>query len=161
MSTDYQNQSDPWRNEGPKFRAVAVVVLLIFSGFVFYDGKQSYTRYLKRCVDDSERPDCALWAGKPKPAPDQWAFLEQENGKWAIQLAPVNAEAANENLNRLMQAGIKPRLFIFPWGTKTTLKYLQIGRFVNKKDALAAGNQLKEKGFLQNFSVSTYKPASN
>jgi hypothetical protein len=161
MSTDYENQSDPWRDDAQKFRAVAVIVLLIFAGFIFYDGKQSYSRYLKRCVEDSERLDCAFWTGKAKSTPDQWAFLEQGNGKWAIQLELMKAETANENLNRLLQTGIKPRLFTLPWGTKTTLKYLQIGRFPSKKDALAAGNQLKEKGFLQNFTVTTYRPASN
>lgn len=160
MSTGYQSQSDPWRDEGQKFRAVAVIVLLIFAGFIFYDGKQSYLRYIKRCVEDSQRPDCALWGAKPTPTPDAWAFLEHANGKWAIQLEVMKVETANENSNRLMQAGIKSRLIRFTWGKKH-LNNLQIGRFLTKKDAVAAGNQLKEKGFLQSFTVSSYQPASN
>jgi hypothetical protein len=164
MSNSHKVQSgstDPWKDEGQIFRAVAVLALLIFGGFVFYDGPQFRARYLKRCEDTSDRPECAfLNASKPKPRPDLGIVMDQESGKWAIQLDAADEKTANENSARLWTAGANPRLIKITGHKKAVFYYLQLGRFKTRKEALDAGAQLRTKGLLESFAISEYRSTS-
>lgn len=155
-------QSDPWKNEGQVFRAIAVVVLLSFGGFVAYDGRQFYARYIKRCEGAADRPECKFSnISKPKPRPDLGIVLDQAGGKWAIQLEATDEKTARENSTRLWEAGAEPRLIKINGRRKVAFYYLQLGRFKTQKEALDAGAQLRTRGLLQSFTVSGHKPATN
>ncbi|HXD30143.1 MAG TPA: SPOR domain-containing protein [Pyrinomonadaceae bacterium] len=164
MSNNPKGQSgpiDPWKDEGQIFRAVAVLALLFFGGFVFYDGPQFHAKYLKRCADSYDRPECAfLDAPKPKLRPDLGIVMDHESGKWAIQLDAADEKTANENSARLWAAGANPRLIKIIGRKKAVFYYLQLGRFKTRKDALDAGAQLRTKGLLQSFALSEYRSAS-
>ena len=153
--------ADPWKHEGQIFRSVGLIVLLVFGGFAFYDGRQFHARYIARCEQDSNRPECSyLTAAKPKPSPELGIVMDQENGKWAIQLEAADEKTANENVARLWAAGANPRLIKVTGRKKAFFYFLQLGRFKTRKDALDAGAQLRTKGLLQNFVISDYR-ASN
>src|SRR5258708_6863153 len=114
MSTSRAPQSrpsDPWKEAGSRFQVVAGLVLLLFGGFAFYDGREFHARYLKRCENTPNRPECAfLNTAKPKPRPDLGIVMDQGSGKWAIQLDLADEKTANENSARLWAAGANPRL---------------------------------------------------
>lgn len=149
---------DPWRDEGQIFRAVGVVVLIIFVGFVVYDGRQSYVRYMKRCVQTPERPDCKFSrVAKPMPTPEPW-ILDQGSGKWAIQLEAMDEKTANDNVRRLKEAGVTPRVIKINGRKRVVLHYLQLGRFKTQKAARETAGQLRAKGLLKSFTVSPYRP---
>jgi cell division protein FtsN len=150
--------ADPWKDEGQIFRAVGLLVLLVFGGFAVYDGRQFHARYIARCEQDSNRPECSyLISAKPKPRPDLGIVMDQESGKWAIQLEAADEKTANENAARLWAAGANPRLIKVTGRKKAIFYFLQLGRFKTRKDALDAGAQLRTKGLLQNFVISDYR----
>lgn len=164
MNASQNTQSPPvdvWNDDVQIFRAVAVVVLLLFIGFAIYDGRQFHARYLARCEENFNRPECSfLGTAKPKPRPNLGIVLDQESGKWAIQLDLADEKTATENSSRLWAAGANPRLIKITGRKKTILYYLQLGRFKTRKDALEAGAQLRSKGLLQTFTINEYRPAS-
>lgn len=152
---------DPWKDEGQIFRAVGVIVLLVFGFFAFYDGRHFHARYIARCEQDSNRPECSyLTAAKPKPRPDLGIVMDQESGKWAIQLEAADEKTANENSARLWAAGANPRLIKTTGRKKAVFYFLQLGKFKTRKEALDAGAQLRTKGLLQSFVITGYR-ASN
>ncbi|MDX6498658.1 MAG: hypothetical protein QOG23_1918 [Blastocatellia bacterium] len=145
-----------------RFQVVTLLVLLLFGGFAVYDSRGFYARYLKRCEDMPNRPECSfLNAAKPKPRPDLGVVMDHGSGKWAIQLELVDEKTANENSARLWSAGAEPRLIRVIGRKKAVFYYIQLGRFKTRKDAVEAGAQLKTRGLLQSFAISEYQAASN
>ena len=162
MSTNTYSHTDPWREEQQVFRVVAIVVLLVFGGFVLYDGRRVYQRHLDRCLTSPELPECRfLRIAKPKPRPELGIVLDHDSGKWAIQLEAMDQKTVNENSSRLTQAGANSRVIKSISRKKTTFYYLQLGRFKTQKEAVEAGNQLKARDFVKSFTVGPYRSASN
>ena len=161
MSNQAYEQGNPWRDEGHVFRAVGVIVLLIFSAFVFYDARIFYQKHVTRCRETPDRPECSfLNIPTAKPAPELGIVLDQGSGKWAIQLEAMDQETANQNLIRLKEAGASARLIKTSGRKNRVFYYLQLGRFKTQKDANEAGRQLKDRGLVTSFTVNSYRPAS-
>lgn len=155
-------QGNPWRDESHVFRAVGVIVLLIFAGFVFYDGPRFYQKHVTRCQQAPDSPECSFVnIARPKPPPELGIVLDQGSGKWAIQLEMMDQQTANQNLLRLAEAGASARLIKTAGRKKKVFYYLQLGRFKTQKDALEAGRQLKARNLVTDFTVSSYRSASN
>ena len=143
------------------FRAVGFVVLLIFSGFVLYDVRIFYNKHVTRCRQAPGLPECRfLNIAKPKPTPELGIVLDQGTGKWAIQLEAMDEGTANTNLQRLGEAGATARLIKTTGRKKRALYYLQLGRFKTQKDANEAGRELKARGLVTSFIVTSYRSAS-
>lgn len=154
-------QGDPWRDENQVFRAAGVIVLLIFSGFVFYDARIFYQKHVTRCRQAPELPECSfLNVSRPQPTPELGVVLDHGSGRWAIQLEAMNQEAATQTLSRLADGGASARLIKTTRRKKKAIYYLQLGRFKTQKDALDAGRQLKARGLLTDFIVTSYRSAS-
>lgn len=160
MSKTYE-RGNPWRDEGQAFRAASFIVLLLFSGFVFYDARNFYQAHVVRCRQEPDRSECRfLNVSGPKPTPELGIVLDQGTGKWAIQLEAMDKETANAHLLRLGDAGATARLIKITGRKKRVFYSLQLGRFKTQKDALDAGGQLKARGLVTNFSVNSYRSAS-
>lgn len=164
MSTDrntYGGSADSSKSGGQRFHVVAAIALLSFGAFAFYDGREFYGRYIRRCEDAPNRPECAfLNAGKVKPRPNLGLVIDQDSGKWALQLEATDENTAKEMSTRLWEAGANPRLIKITGRKKTVFYYVQLGRFKTQKEAIGAGAQLKTKGLLQSFVVAEYRQAS-
>lgn len=153
--------SDPWRNAGPRFQVVAVVTLLSFTIFAFYDSRTFHARYLTRCERDGSRPECSfLNLSKPKSRPDLGIAMDGDSGRWALQLEATEELKAKETAARLWDIGANPRLVKMAGRTKVPSYYVQLGRFRTQKDAFAANAQLKAKGVSFNLVVAEYRSAS-
>lgn len=154
-------QGNPWRDEGRVFRGVGIVVLLIFAGFVLFDGPRFYSKHVVRCRETPSRPECrSLNISNPKPATDLGIVLDQGTGKWAIQLEPMDQQTANQNILRLSEAGATARLIKTTGRKKKVFYYVQLGRFKTQKDANEAGRQLNARGLVNTFTVASYRLAS-
>ncbi len=154
-------QGNPWRNEGQVFRGVGVIVFLIFSGFVIYDGKHFYEKHVARCSNAPDLPECSfLNPPRPSRVPELGIVLDQGTGKWSIQLEAMDQETANQNLQRLSEAGATARLIRNIGRKKKAFYYLQLGRFKTQKDANEAGRQLRDRGLVTSFTVSAYRSAN-
>ena len=162
MSTNQTyEQGNPWRDEGKVFRGVGVVVLVIFAGFVVFDGPRFYHKHVARCRETPSRPECSsLNIDGPKPVPNLGIVLDQGTGKWAIQLEPMDQQTATQNIIRLNEAGATARLIKTTGRKKRVFYYVQLGRFKTQKDANEAGRQLNARGLLSTFTVSSYRLAS-
>jgi cell division septation protein DedD len=155
-------RGDPWRNEGQVFRGAGVIVLIIFSCFVVYDARSFYRKLISRCGQEPNSPECSfLNVSRPKPPPELGIVLDQGTGKWAIQLEAMDQQSANTNLQRLGEAGATARLIKTTDRRKRSIYFLQLGRFKTQKDANEVGRQLKARGLVANFTVSSYRPTSN
>jgi len=162
VSNQAYEQGDPWRDESQVFRAVIVFVLLIFTCFVIYDVRIFYQKYFTRCRQTPDLPECSfLNIPRQKPTPDLGIVLDQGTGKWAIQLEIMDQETANKTLAQLTEAGATARLIKTTGRKKQSFYYLQLGRFKTQKDANEAGRQLKDRGVVTSFTVSSYRSASN
>lgn len=153
--------TDPWQNVGQRFQIVAVLTLLLFGGFAIYDSREFHARYLKRCEESPNRPECTLLnSGKPKPRPDLGIVMDHESGRWALQLEATDEKTASENSARLWSAGANPRLIKIIGRSKVVLYYIQLGRFKTQKEAFGASSQLKAKGLPLNFVIAEYRQQS-
>ena len=162
MSSQAYEQGNPWRDEGQVFRAVVVVVLLIFSAFVLYDARIFYQKHVARCRQAPDLPECSfLNVATPKPPPELGIVLDQGTGKWAIQLEATDQETANRTLAQLTEVGATARLIKITGRKKRVSYYLQLGRFKTQKDANEAGRQLQNRGLVTSFNVRSYRSASN
>jgi len=163
VSTDYtteKNQFNSW-DGGQRFRVVVALALLLFGSFAAYDGQVFYGHYLKRCEEAPTRPECAfLRLAKPKSRPELGITIDNESGRWALQIEAAEEKTANENANRLWSSGANPRLIKVIGRNKTAFYYIQLGRFKSQKEAFGAGSQLKARGLLQDFVVAEFKQAS-
>ena len=158
MTPKTHHQTNPSRNEARIFRAVVFIALLAFGVFVAFDGQRFYARYTSRCVGDPDRAECnSRFGAKPKPQPELGIALDHDRGKWAIQLAALDENTANETASRLREAGANPRLIKTTLWTRESSYYLQLGRFKTQREAVDAGNQLKARGLLKSFAISTYR----
>ena len=152
---------NPWRDEGQVFRAVGVFVLLFFGGFVLYDARSFYQKHVTRCHKSPHLDECKfLNIARPKPFPELGIVLDQGSGKWAIQLEVMDQGTANLNLRRLGEAGATARLIKTTDRKKRNFYYLQLGRFRTQKDANDAGRQLKARGLVTSFTVTSYRSTS-
>jgi len=160
-STERYQQRSPWRDEAQVFRAAGVIVLLIFGVFVFYDRERFHQKHILRCRNAPELPECGFFnIPKPMPPPELGIVLDQGAGNWAIQLEPIDHEAVNKKLRRLAEAGASARLIKTTGRKKRVFYYVQLGKFKTQKDANEAGRQLKTRGLVTSFSVTSYRSAS-
>ncbi len=158
MSKEAYEQGNPWRDERQVFRGVIVIVLIIFGAFVTYDARLFYNKHVNRCSQSPDLPECSfLRVATTKPTPELGIVLDQGTGKWAIQLEAMDQQTANSTLARLTQAGASARLITTTGRKKRVFYYLQLGRFKTQKDANEAGRQLKDRGLVNGFTVSSYR----
>jgi len=154
-------QGNPWRNEGQVFRGVAVVVLLIFSGFVLFDVRIFYEKHVTRCRQTPGLPECKfLNIPQPTSSPELGIVLDYLTGRWAIQLEAMDQENANNTLSLLTKAGATARIIKTTGRKKSVFYNVQLGRFKTQKDANEAGRQLKARGLVTSFTVASYHSAS-
>jgi hypothetical protein len=163
MSSEYTNeehQLESW-DVGRRFRVVAALAVVLFSIFAAFDGQAYYARYLKRCEEAPDRPECAfLNVSKPKSRPELGIAMDHATGRWALQIEAGEEKSASETANRLWSAGASPRLIKVIGRNKTAFYYIQLGRFKSQKEAFGAGSQLKARGLLQDFVVAEFKQES-
>lgn len=160
-STTSRASVDPRKDTSKRFQIVAGLVFLLFGGLAIYDAGDFKAKYLKRCADDPNRPECAyLKVTKPNRRPDLGIVMDQGSGKWAIQLRYADEKTSNVYSARLQAAGANPRLIKIVGRKRAVSYYIQLGRFKTRKDALDVGAQLKTKGLLQDFAISEYRSAS-
>jgi len=151
---------DPWLKTGHRFRTVALLSLITFGLFAFYDSRAFYGRYLNRCEIAPTHPECSyLPVPKTKPVPNLGINIDNQTGRWALQLEATDEHTANDNSAHLRNLGANPRLIKMP-RAKGTLYYIQLGRFKTQKDAFSANAQLRAKGITLNFVVAEYRAAS-
>jgi hypothetical protein len=156
-----QSVVDPWEKTGHRFRAFALISLIGFGGFALYDSRAFYARYVQRCEIEPDRPECFYLNGtRPKRVPDLGIAMDNESGRWALQLEATDERTAEENAAQLRSIGANPRLVRTTGRAKTALYYIQLGRFKSQKDAFSANSQLKAKGVTLNFVVARYRPES-
>jgi hypothetical protein len=153
-------QGNPWRDEGQVFRAVGVFVLLIFGSFVVYDARTFYQKHLTRCRLSPALSECKFLNIAKPTSPELGIVLDQGTGNWAIQLEAMDEGTANTNLRRLGEAGATARLIKTIGRKKRAFYYLQLGRFKTQKDANEAGRELKTRGLVTGFTVTSYRSAS-
>lgn len=94
----------------------------------------------------------------PKPAPqtEQPVAATPNNGNLTIQVASFNDQAqANERVNWLRSKGAEARTVKVEIPNKGTWYRVQIGGFKTREEASGYANQLKSKGVLQDFIVTT------
>ena len=152
---------DPWEKTGHRFRAIAFMAMIGFGIFAFFDSRAYYARYLNRCEVTPDSSECFyLNATRLKLPPDLGIAMDNESGRWALQLEATDEPTANENATHLRNIGANPRLVRTAGRAKTTLYYIQLGRFKNQKDAFGANSQLKAKGVTLNFVVAQYRAPS-
>jgi sporulation related protein len=72
----------------------------------------------------------------------------------------MDQQTANQNLRRLAEAGAGARLIKTTGRKKRVFYYVQLGRFKSQKDANEAGRQLKTRGLVTSFTVSSYHSPS-
>jgi hypothetical protein len=161
MSREAYEQGNPWRDESQVFRAVGVIILLVCGGLALYDGPRFYRKQLNRCRATPSLPECGFLNIPERPAPPQLGIvLDQGSGKWAIQLAAMDQQTANNTLTRLTAAGATARLIKNTGRRNTSVYFIQLGRFKTQKDARDAARQLNSRGLVNEFIVTSYHAAS-
>ena len=94
----------------------------------------------------------------PKPAPqtEQPVAATPSNGNLTIQVASFNDQAqANERVNWLRSKGAEARAVKVEIPNKGTWYRVQIGGFKSREEANGYATQLRSKGILQDFIVTT------
>lgn len=94
----------------------------------------------------------------PKPAPvtEQPALTTPNNGNLTIQVASFNDQAqANERVTWLRSKGAEARAVKVEIPGKGTWYRVQIGGFKSREEAGSFANQLRSKGILQDFIITT------
>ncbi len=97
-------------------------------------------------------------SSSPKPAPqvEQSVAATPNNGSLTIQVASFSDQAqANERVNSLRSRGVEARAVRVEIPNKGTWYRVQIGGFKSRDDASGYANQLKSKGILQEFIITT------
>lgn len=113
--------------------------------------------------DNSKPVDIVPMTGKtghsssPKPAPVTEApAAAPKQGNLTIQVASFNDQAqANERVSWFRSKGVEARIVKVDIPGKGTWHRLQIGGFKSREDAGSYANQLKSKGILQDFIITT------
>lgn len=153
-----ENLPDPWHATGQRFRILVVLAMLAFVGFAFYDGQQFHARYFRRCEEAPDRSECRyLGISRPKNRANLGIIIDNDSGKWALQIAVKDEKTADERASQLWDAGANPRI-IRVSGRKRYFYYLQLGRFKSQKDALRACAQLSAKRLFEGCVVAEFKP---
>lgn len=94
----------------------------------------------------------------PKPAPQTTAPATKTptNGSLTIQAGSFSDQGqANDRAARLKSAGVDARVVKAELAGKGTWYRVQIGGFKTREDAVSYGNQLRAKGTVQDFIVTT------
>ncbi len=94
--------------------------------------------------------------GPTKPAPPAVAPPAPTKGNLTIQVASFNDQAqANDRVARLRAAGVDARVVRADIPGKGLWYRVQIGGFGTREEAMSYGNQLRSKGAVQDFIVTT------
>jgi hypothetical protein len=161
MTNDSSQQIvvDPWQGKGERLWLIAALVFLFCLTFGALDGRGFYDQYLKRCTEEPKRIECQpLGLVKEERPPDLGITLDYGKGKWALEVSSGQDEAqTNDLVSRLRSAGVEPRIIKLQDKGKRLWYRVQVGRFVNRKNASEAGALLQAKGFLQNFRLVDYQ----
>ncbi len=95
-------------------------------------------------------------SSSPKPAPTAEPVAAPKQGNLTIQVASFNDQAqANERVNSLRSKGEDARSVKVEIPGKGTWYRVQIGGFKSREDATSHAGQLKSKGILQDYIVTT------
>lgn len=96
-------------------------------------------------------------ASSPKPAPAiETPVPASKQGSLTIQVASFNDQGqANERVNSLRSKGEDARSVKVDIPGKGTWYRVQIGGFKSREDAISHASQLKSKGILQDYIVTT------
>lgn len=96
-------------------------------------------------------------SSSPKPPPTETTAPATPNqGNLTIQVASFNDQAqANDRINSFRSKGVEARIVKVDIPNKGTWYRVQIGGFKSREDATSYANQLKSKGILQDFIITT------
>ncbi|MBS1788505.1 MAG: SPOR domain-containing protein [Acidobacteria bacterium] len=96
-------------------------------------------------------------SSSPKPAPQTEALpTTPSQGNLTIQIASFNDPAqANERVSWFRSKGVEARSVKVDIPGKGTWHRVQIGGFKSREEASSYASQLKAKGILQDFIITT------
>lgn len=94
-------------------------------------------------------------SSSPKPPPTE-APVTPNQGNLTIQVASFNDQTqANDRINSFRSKGVEARIVRVDIPNKGTWYRVQIGGFKSREEAASHANQLKSKGILQDFIITT------
>lgn len=153
---------DPWHGKAGTLLTITLTLLLLFAGFAVYDGVTFYARVRQLCAEYPDRAECKNF-NIPENASNKPALgvvLDYANGKYAIQTGAYKSEEnAKSNAAQLQSYGIQPRIIKVTDAKRRVWHQVHIGRFEAHKTATQTAERLKQKGIIQDFTITGYRAA--
>jgi cell division protein FtsN len=150
---------DPWHGKSGTLSVITLSLLSMFLILAVYDGAIFYARIQQKCLQHPNSAECKNF-NKPvnvpvKPKLD--LILDYTSGKYAIQVgAYKNEETAKNTAAQLQSYGVQPRIIKVKRAKRNISYQVQLGRFADQKLASQMAQQLKLKGFIQDFTIANY-----